>query len=45
MDWARRWAEVASPRERKAYCLACFEAMSERDQQAFLAYIDGRMAA
>ena len=45
MDWARRWAEVASRRECKAYALACFEALAERDQQAFLAYVTGRAAA
>lgn len=45
MDWARRWAEIASRAERKAYCLATFEVMAAHDQRAFLAYVTGRAAA
>ena len=45
MDWARRWAEIASRAERKAYALACFEALDRQDQEAFLAYVGGRAAA
>lgn len=45
MDWARRWAEIASRAERKAYALACFETLSPTDQAAFLSYVSGRAAA
>ena len=45
MDWARRWAEIASRAERKAYALACYEALAPADQAAFLGYIGGRAAA
>lgn len=45
MAWAKCWAAIASRAERKAYALACFEALGERDQQAFLAYVTGRAAA
>ena len=45
MTWARCWAEIASRAERKAYALACFEAMPAHDQRAFLAYVTGRAAA
>lgn len=45
MGWARCWAEIASRAERKAYALACFEALDRRDQEAFLAYVNGRVAA
>jgi hypothetical protein len=45
MDDARWWAGNASRRERKAYCLACFEAMPPADQQGFLAHVQRRAAA
>ena len=45
MDWARRWAQIASRAERKAYALACFEALAEPDRLAFLDYVSGRAAA
>ena len=39
MDDARWWASHASRRERKAYCLAAFEAMPPADQSAFLRHV------
>ncbi len=39
MDDARWWASYASRRERKAYCLAAFEAMPPADQSAFLRHV------
>ncbi|WP_306752715.1 hypothetical protein [Paracoccus actinidiae] len=45
MDEAAFWADGASPAERKAYCLACFNRMPARDQAAFLDYVQGRSAA
>jgi hypothetical protein len=45
MEDARWWAGNASRRERKAYCLACFEAMPPADQQGFLAHVQRRAAA
>lgn len=45
MDEARTWAEWATPDERKAYCLASFNAMPPKDQAGFLAYVIGRGAA
>lgn len=45
MDEARDWAEWATPFERKAYCLACFNAMPPKDQAGFLAYVTRRGAA
>jgi uncharacterized membrane protein len=45
MDEAAFWADGASPAERKAYALACFNRMPARDQTAFLEYVQGRSAA
>ncbi|MTD99257.1 hypothetical protein GIY56_03030 [Paracoccus sp. YIM 132242] len=45
MASARDWASWASRAELKAYALACYEAMSGRDQAAFLGHIDRRTAA
>lgn len=45
MDEASFWADHASPAERKAYALACFNRMPARDQAAFLEYVQGRSAA
>lgn len=39
MDEARAWAEWATLFERKAYFLACFDAMPPKDQADFLAYV------
>jgi hypothetical protein len=39
MDDARDWASWATESERKAYALACFEAMAPRDQAAFFRHI------
>lgn len=39
MDDARTWAAWASPAELKAYALAAFEAMSQKDQSAFFRHI------
>ncbi len=41
MDEARTWAEFATPSELKAYSLATFVQMSDRDRAAFLAYVNG----
>lgn len=45
MAEAAFWADRASPAERKAYALACFNRMPARDQAAFLDYVQGRSAA
>lgn len=45
MASARDWAAWACRAELKAYCLASFEAMSGRDQAAFLGHVGGRAAA
>lgn len=45
MAEARDWAAWACRAELKAYGLACYEAMSRRDQAAFLAHIERRAAA
>jgi hypothetical protein len=45
MEDARWWASNASRRERKAYCLAAFEAMPAADQSAFLVHVQRRAAA
>lgn len=45
MAEARDWAAWASRDELKAYCLAAYEAMSGRDQAAFLGHLDRRAAA
>ncbi|MCE8006006.1 hypothetical protein [Aestuariivita sp.] len=39
MDDARWWASFASLKERKAYALAAYEALPERDQMAFRKHI------
>lgn len=39
MDDARWWASFASLKERKAYALAAYEALPERDQMAFRRHI------
>jgi hypothetical protein len=39
MEDARHWANRASDAERKAYALACYEAMTPRDQAAFYRHI------
>ena len=38
---ARRWAHHAGRRERKAFALASYEALSPADRQAFLSYLQG----
>ena len=45
MIWARGWVQFASRAERKAFALACFEALAEPDRAAFLDYVNGRAAA
>ncbi|MGB0438893.1 MAG: hypothetical protein ACPGFC_02160 [Paracoccaceae bacterium] len=37
---ARHWAHNANRSERKAYALACFEAMDAKDQAAFFQHIN-----
>lgn len=39
MEDARHWASWATDAERKAYALACYEAMTPRDQAAFYRHI------
>jgi len=39
LDEARTWAEWATPFERKAYCLASFNALSPKERTGFLAYV------
>lgn len=45
MGEALLWAEVASVAERKAYCLAAYLSLDEKDRHAFLAKISERCAA
>lgn len=41
MDEAESWADLATVQERKAYALACYTRLSERDRAAFLAHVQG----
>ena len=45
MEEARDWAATATPFERKAWLLACFDAISPKDQAGFLAYVSRRASA
>ena len=45
MPEAREWASCASTAERKAYALACYEALPPAEQAAFLHHISGQVAA
>lgn len=45
MDEARHWASWATDCELKAYSLASYEAMSQRDQAAFLRHVSAREVA
>lgn len=45
MEEARDWAAWAIPAERKAYALACYETLTQAEQAAFLAHINGEAAA
>ncbi|WP_397542054.1 hypothetical protein [Roseovarius salis] len=45
MDEAAYWADIASPEELEAYCLATFQAMPRGRQAAFLDHVQGRQAA
>ncbi|MBL4915683.1 hypothetical protein [Szabonella alba] len=45
VDEASSWAEWATPDERKAYCLASFNAMPPKDRASFLAYVQRSKAA
>ena len=45
MNEAAFWADMATPDEREAYCLASFKAMSYERQAAFLDFVQGRRAA
>lgn len=44
MDEAKSWASFATTAECKAYCLACYDALPRKDQQAFVAYVQARCA-
>lgn len=41
MDEAAFWADLATVQERKAYALACYTRLSNRDRAAFLAHVQG----
>ena len=41
MDEAAFWADRATVQERKAYALACYARLSERDRAAFLKHVEG----
>lgn len=45
MDEAAFWADMATPDEREAYCLASFKAMPYERQSAFLEFVQGRQTA
>ena len=45
MEEAAFWADMAAPDEREAYCLASFKAMPYERQEAFLGFVQGRLAA
>ncbi len=45
MDEAAFWADLATPDELDAYCLASFNRMSGRRQADFLGFVQGRAAA
>jgi hypothetical protein len=45
MDEAAYWADIASPEELEAYCLATFQAMQRGRRAAFLDHVQGRQAA
>ena len=45
LDQAAFWADMASPDELEAYCLASFNAMSAARQTDFLGFVQGREAA
>lgn len=45
IDEAAFWADLASPDEVEAYCLASFSAMQLPRQAAFLEYVQGRAVA
>lgn len=45
MNEARKWAQWASTSENKTYALACFDALSAADQDAFLSHVSATAAA
>lgn len=45
MDQAAFWADLATPSELDAYCLASFQGMAPARQQEFLSYVSERKAA
>ena len=45
MDEAVFWADMATPGELDAYCLASFNRMAPQRQGAFLSFVDRGMAA
>lgn len=45
MDEAAYWADIASPEELEAYCLATFRAMPRGRRAAFLDHVQRRKAA
>lgn len=45
MEEASWWADNSTRAERKAYLLACYRRLSGDDQVAFLAFVQGKVAA
>ncbi|MEP5155187.1 hypothetical protein [Planktotalea sp.] len=45
LNEATSWADLATPDELKAYCLACFRRMKPEHQVSFLEYVQTRRAA
>lgn len=45
MDEAAFWADMATPEELSAYCLATYNRLAPNRQAAFLAFVQGRAAA
>ncbi len=45
IDEAAFWADMATPDEHEAYCLASFKAMPYERQSTFLDFVQGRQAA
>lgn len=45
LDEAKDWASFATPFERKAWLLACFNACTPKEQAGFLAHVTPRASA
>ena len=42
MEDAGWWADLATPEERRAYAVACFNRFSQRERDEFRAFVEGR---